>query len=214
MSNEVNTNSSINYTGKEKTNKSAIIYKLALTAMLTAFAFILGGIGSLIGIFDPWTQGGSVSLSSLPLVFIGLICGWQYSLLGGLVYAGIDMIMDSGYAYSVNPLWISILLDYILGFGFAFVSGFFKKPFLKHKWWPFFVAMTLTMVLRFFSSFLSGVFAFATIADWSNPAVWIYSLTYNSGYIGISLVFDLIIGGLLIKPVWNATEKYKSLLAL
>lgn len=77
--------------------------------MLTAFAFVLGGIGSAIGIFDPWTNGGSVSLSSLPLVFIGLICGWQYGLLGGVVYAGIDMLMDNGYVYSVNAIWISIL---------------------------------------------------------------------------------------------------------
>ena len=87
------------YSGKDRISKSNLIYKLALTAMLTAFAFVLGGIGSAIGIFDPWTNGGSVSLSSLPLVFIGLICGWQYGLLGGVVYAGIDMLMDNGYCY-------------------------------------------------------------------------------------------------------------------
>lgn len=195
------------YSGKSTSRKTEITYKISLTAMLTAFAFILGGLGSIVGIFDPWTNGGSVSLSSLPLVFIGVVCGWQYGLLGGLVYAALDMVMDNGYAYSVNPVWISILLDYILGFGFAFVAGFFRKPFLRHKWWPFFVAMTLTMLLRFLSSFLSGVFAFATIADWSSPAVWIYSLTYNSGYIGISLVLDLIVGGLLIKPVWSMVDK-------
>ncbi len=195
------------YSGKDRISKSNLIYKLALTAMLTAFAFVLGGIGSAIGIFDPWTNGGSVSLSSLPLVFIGLICGWQYGLLGGVVYAGIDMLMNNGYVYSVNAIWISILLDYILGFGFAFVAGFFRKPFLKHKWWPFFVAMTFTMLLRFLSSFFSGVFAFATIANWNSPATWIYSLTYNAGYIGISLILDLIVGGLLIKPIWNAIDK-------
>lgn len=195
------------YSGKTTSKRYLITYKIAITALLTAFSFILGSLGSIIGIFDPWTNGGSVSLSSLPLVFIGLTCGWEYGLLGGLVYAGLDMLVDNGYAYSVNPFWISILLDYILGFGFAFVAGFFKKPFLKHKWWPFFVAMTLTMFLRFLSSFLSGVFAFATIGDWSSPAVWIYSLTYNAGYTGISLVLDLLVGGLLIKPVWSLIAK-------
>ena len=67
--------------------------------------------------------------------------------------------------------------------------------------------MTFTMLLRFLSSFFSGVFAFATIADWNSPATWIYSLTYNAGYTGISLVLDLIVGGLLIKPIWNAIDK-------
>lgn len=67
--------------------------------------------------------------------------------------------------------------------------------------------MTFTMLLRFLSSFFSGVFAFATIANWNSPATWIYSLTYNAGYIGISLILDLIVGGLLIKPIWNAIDK-------
>lgn len=196
------------YSGKKIFNSSLVLNKIALTALLTAVAFVLGGIGSAIGIFDPWTMGGSVALSSLPLVFIGLICGWQYALVGGLAYAGIDILMDNGYVYANNFIWLSILLDYICGFGFCFVAGFFRKPFLKHQWWSFFVAMILTMVLRFFSSFISGAVAFGTYVpeDFFSRSIWVYSLVYNSGYIGISLILDLIIGGLLIKPIWKAVD--------
>lgn len=198
MSDIIEKNVSSTYSGKNRIKKSSIIYKISLTAVLTAFAFILGGIGSVIGIFDPWTNGGSVSLSSLPLTFIGLICGWPYALAGGIIYALLDVLMDGAFAYS----WISIILDYFVAFGFSFVSGFFKKPFMEHKWWPFFAAMVSVMVLRFFSSFLSGAIAYPV-----EPNPWAYSLVYNIGYMGISLAIDLIVGGLLIKPVWNALDK-------
>lgn len=195
------------YTGKKRSSSNFILQKLALTAMLSAVAFVLGGLGSAIGVLDPWTYGGSVSLSSLPLVFIGLICGWQYGLLGGLAYAGIDLLMDNGYVYAGPYMWLSILLDYLLGFGFCFVSGFFRKPFLRHRWWAFFSAMTATMVLRFLCSFLSGGMAFGSYAPEGFSSVWIYSLAYNASYIGFSLLFDLAVGALLVKPIWSAVDR-------
>ncbi|MBE7015249.1 MAG: energy-coupled thiamine transporter ThiT [Ruminococcaceae bacterium] len=126
-------------------------------------------------------QGGSVSLTMIPIILVSLRCGAACGVTAGALY-GVISLMIAGVIY--HPM--SILLDYVLAFGVLGVSGFFKKNVAG------IVCGTVFGVFgRFICSTISGATLFASYAPaGQNP--WIYSLGYQATYLIPELIITLI----------------------
>lgn len=141
---------------------------------ITAEAAIMIALAVILSFVKIWSmpQGGSVSLTMLPLFLLSFRRGPAVGVLSGIIYGAVSMLFD-GIIY--HPL--SILLDYILAYGVLGISGFFKKNPLGIV-----LGTTFGSALRFLCSFLSGAVLFAEYAPkGQNP--FVYSLIYNLSYI-------------------------------
>ena len=156
-------------------NKSILI-TLVESAIMVALAVVL----SFIKIWS-MPQGGTISLTMLPLFILAFRRGPWASIIGGAVYGLISLVFD-GVIY--HPL--SILLDYSLAYGLLGVAGFFKKNTMG-----VICGTVVGTALRFVCSLLSGAVLFAEYAPaGQNP--WIYSLGYNATYMVPELVICVV----------------------
>lgn len=127
-------------------------------------------------------QGGSVSLTMVPLLFIAFRRGAVAGITSGVAYGAISLIF-SGAIY--HPM--SIILDYVLAYGVLGVAGFFGKSTEG-----IFVGTFIGVALRFISSLISGAVLFASYApEGHNP--WIYSLIYQATYMVPELIICIVV---------------------
>ena len=157
------------------------------TKVLTecAVAVALAVLCSFIKVWE-MPQGGSVSLTMVPLLFIAFRRGAVPGIVTGAVYGAVSMIF-AGVIY--HPM--SILLDYILAYGVLGVAGFFGRSLKGIVGGTFF-----GVLLRFLSSLVSGAVLFGSYApEGQNP--WIYSLGYQVAYMVPELIISIIIIGIL-----------------
>ena len=137
-------------------------------------------------------QGGSVSLTMVPLFVIAYRRGAVAGIVTGAIYGVISMLF-AGVIY--HPM--SILLDYVLAFALVGISGFFRKSTLG-----IILGTTSGVAGRFISSLVSGAVLFAEYApEGQNP--WVYSLIYQATY----LIPELIISILILLIIYNKANK-------
>ncbi|MDO4560673.1 MAG: energy-coupled thiamine transporter ThiT [bacterium] len=110
-------------------------------------------------------QGGSVSLTLLPLLIFSFRNGWRYGILVGAV-TGLLRLMLGGYV--VHPL--QALLDYPVASGLVGLAGFFTA----RKW----LGVICACFANFAAAVLSGVVFFSSYAP-AGTNVWLYSVLYN-----------------------------------
>lgn len=125
-------------------------------------------------------QGGDISLTMVPLIFIAHRRGLGAGVTAGILYGIINVMLD-GAIY--HPM--SILLDYICAFGVLGIAGVFPKKISG------IICGTVTAVAcRFLFSFLSGAVLFGSYApDGINP--WLYSFVYQATYLVPELIICL-----------------------
>jgi len=129
-------------------------------------------------------QGGSVSLSMLPLLVFALRRGGVLGMTAGAT-AGFMHIFLGGYI--VHPL--QALLDYPVASAALGLAGFFRnKKYL---------GITAGVIANMFSSVLSGVFFFSSYAP-KGMNVWLYSVVYN----GSAVIPEGVICGILLYLIW------------
>ncbi|NLD88341.1 MAG: energy-coupled thiamine transporter ThiT [Clostridiales bacterium] len=174
----------------EKRNE--FLRSMVETSLLVAAAYIL----SLIKLWEMPFGGSVTAVSMLPLVFIGLRRGPKWGFAGCLVYGLIDFVL--GKTYSIHIA--SILGDYILAWGAMGVAGFFKDK--KHGVW---MAIPAACFARFVFVFATGVTIWAEYTPEGMP-VWLYSLTYNGGYIGVEMVLMFAVCALIGKQLPRLTN--------
>ena len=146
--------------------------KMKKTRMLTevAIGIAMAVVCSFIKVWE-MPQGGSVSLTMIPLLIIAFRCGSLSGIIGGAIYGLLSMLI-AGVIY--HPM--SILLDYVLAYGLLGFSGLFKKSTMG-----ILIGTTVGVAFRFLSSLVSGAVLFAEYAPaGQNP--WIYSLIYQASY--------------------------------
>ena len=168
------------------------IRALAETAMLIALAYVL----SIITLFR-LPQGGSVTpLSMLPILVIGVRHGIKWGLMGGLVFACLEMITAFWPPpYPTVQAYIAVvMLDYIVAFTVLGLSGLFKG-----KQYGLMYAAPICIFLRFLCHFISGIVVWYPFAG--DMPVWLFSLTYNGSYMGVELVMVTIVAIILCKTV-------------
>ncbi len=147
------------------------------TAIVIALAVILSFI-----VIWKMPQGGTVSLTMIPIFLLSFRRGPWAGMAGGIIYGAISIAFD-GVIY--HPM--SILLDYTLAYGLLGVAGFFRKSYLG-----IILGTTAGTSLRYLCGLLSGAVLFAEYApDGINP--WIYSLGYNATYMLPELIICIIV---------------------
>ena len=100
-----------------------------------------------------------------------------------------------GFKYTIH--YLSILLDYIVGYGIIGICGYFKDTTIG-----LFSGSLLAMVLRWCSTVVSGAVVFASYApEGQNP--WIYSMIYNASY----MIPNAIINIAVLMIVYKALKK-------
>jgi len=126
--------------------------------------------------------GGSINLSTLPILILAMRHGVKLGGLAGGLYGIVAFILNP---YVFHP--IQVFIDYPLAFALLGTAGVTWRPGEgeQHR-----VVLRLRVVmgillgnsLRLAAHFLSGWVFFAEYAPKGQP-VWIYSLSYNASYV-------------------------------
>jgi len=148
-------------------------------------------------------NGGSISLSMLPLIILSLKFGPSKGFVGcGLVYGFITCVFD-GWGLQYYPF------DYLLGYGSLCVVGLYKTLFcqenntfsIKNAIFAG-ILVFLAMALRLLMSTISGVIFY--------DLLFIESLAYNALYIVPSGLIMIVLTVFLLKPLIKFKILYSS----
>ena len=136
-------------------------------------------------------QGGSISLSMLPLFILTYRHGLRVGLLSGAVFGLLNLMVGGIELWH----WASLYLDYIFAFMVvglaAFVFNINKDSSLL-----FALGIVVGGLGRFAMHYVSGVVLFGEFAP-EGQSVWVYSLVYNATYM-IPTIALLVFTGLLL----------------
>lgn len=163
-------------------------------AIFGALSFILDKLPLFV-----MPQGGSITLSMLPIVIIAFRWGLKGGLLTGLI-SGLLQLITGGMIYH----WAQALLDYTLAYtliGIAAVTTYWltksaKENNKRSMIIAIAVGTTIGGMLRFFIHFLGGVIFFGSYAPPGQP-VWLYSFLYNASYMIPSIILCSIVASLM-----------------
>ena len=181
-------------------------YLLAMVegALMVALSVVL----SLIPM-PSWPQGGSITVSMIPMVYYSYRRGAKWGLLAGLVYSGVEML--SGWyappAGTFGATVLCVLLDYVLAFALLGGADLIARLFGQERRLVGYGVGALTVTLfRFVCSFLSGVLLWDSYAP-EGVNVWIYSLTYNGSYMIPNAILTTVLTVLLCLAVDPTTMR-------
>jgi thiamine transporter len=166
-------------------NNKMTVKMLVEGGVMLALAYVL----SLIVVFQMPSGGSITAVSMLPILIFAVRYGTGPGLFVAIVYGAIQFIL--GPKWSFHP--VSILLDYVVGFGFLGLAGLFGNTFSKAT-----AGILFSIFMRFTASVISGVVVFASYAPaGQNPMV--YSMIYNASYLIPEAVLTLVVFSLLYK---------------
>ncbi|MFW6298040.1 MAG: energy-coupled thiamine transporter ThiT [Bacillota bacterium] len=168
-------------------NRRLNIKTMSEVSILLALAAVFEFIAMLL---PRQPQGGSISLSMLPILLIAYRHGFKVGIFTGVVYAILDMII-SGFTF-VGIHWGVVFLDYLLAFGVLGTAALVYR-IDRDSVAIFALGMFVAMMGRFFFHFLSGVILFGEYAPEGQP-VPIYSIVYNGAYMVPSIAITLLVG--------------------
>ena len=168
--------------------KISTIQMLAESAIMLALSVALN---ELTPIQFPF--GGSVTFfSQLPILVIGYRYGIKQGLLTGLTMGVVEMLFglkNFSYVTGIKGYLILVLADYIVAFSVLGLGAMFKKT-IKNQALSLASAGAVVSVLRFICHFISGVTIWGGYAE--DKPVWLYSLTYNGGYMFPELILTVV----------------------
>lgn len=160
--------------------------KLVTCAVMVALATVL----SLIKVYDLPLGGSITLLSMLPICVISLKYGLKWGLASAFVYSLFQFFLDLHKIMSWGltfKMWVgSIIFDYLIAFTIIGVAGIFRKKGLT----GIVGGVSLALVLRFVSHFISGCIFFGIWSEWDN--IYWYSLAYNGSFMLPELIFTII----------------------
>lgn len=190
-----------------KTQSQNLTKRLVISAVFIAVSIVLN---ELTPIKFPF--GGSVTVFSMvPLALLGWTYGIKWGLTCGAVMGTLDMLIGGLQNFSwvsgIVAYLILIFADYFVAFGVMGFAGIFKNK-IKNQTVAFGLGAGVACVLRFICHFISGVTIWADYTDgW--VGAWIYSLTYNGGYMLPELIITVVGCCVVIniKPIMKTLEK-------
>lgn len=155
--------------------------------IMMALAYVL----SMIKVYE-MPNGGSVTAASmLPILIFAIRWGKGPGLFVACTYGLIQFLL--GPKWSFHP--VSILCDYILGFGVLGLASLFGKGYVKSL-----IGSVIVMIGRLGFSIISGIVVF--------NVNFTGSLVYNATYMVPEMILTVIVYSLVFKPL----EKYNSAL--
>ncbi|MCM3711372.1 energy-coupled thiamine transporter ThiT [Sporosarcina luteola] len=162
-------------------------------AILGALSFVLDNLT-----LFKMPQGGSVTLSMLPIILMayrwgvsgglltGLISGLLQAVIGGYIIHPVQGALDYFVAYTVVGLAASTL-RWLINSKAAGRKGSMAASII--------VGTVLGGLLRYLAHFIGGMVFFAEYAG-DQPA-WLYSLVYNGSYMIPSIILCAIVAVVL-----------------
>ena len=162
-------------------------------AILGAISFVLDKIGFSM------PQGGSVTLSMLPVVVMAFRWGIAGGMLTGFV-SGLLQLVTGGYV--LNP--VQAALDYFVAYAVVGLAGVTLAWLLSSKTKgkkgsvvaAIVVGTIIGGLLRYLIHFIGGIVFFASYAPEGQP-VWLYSLVYNASYMIPAIILTAIVASIL-----------------
>jgi len=171
--------------------------QLVEISMLVALALALDFVAGLYSRFL-WLQGGSVSLSLVPLAILAYRQGWKIGVFGATLMGALQLLMDP---FIYHP--IQVFLDYPIPFGLLGLAGLWAGKVNKgnkEKQITFAIILStfVASVFRWISHSISGyVFFQQWFPEGVSPVV--YTMAYNFGYVFFSWVASAIVLVLLYR---------------
>jgi thiamine transporter len=195
---------------REKSQKA--VAQIAVSGMMLCLALAMEGISKCIPFFK-WPFGGSISITMVPLILTALYCGTFYGTFVGVAFGCINFLMDGVISWTANTtaVLLSLLLDYVIGFGCCGLASIFRRKFFEKKEYSLLAAVLLCGVVRLISSFFSGMIVFTNSFDYESTSglsmdfTWggfTYSLGYNAGYMVPSIILNFLVMLVLVKPIF------------
>ncbi len=170
-----------------KNNTKTRILCITEGAVIIALAFVLEllcvWLNALMGISALLPFGGTITVSMLPIAYYSYRRGAGWGLGAGFVYAILQMLLGF-YVPPANTWWavaLCVLLDYIVAFVVVGSADLFAKLLGKFRLAGYCFGAVMVCLIRFLSSFLSGVILWNTNVP-EGMSVWQYSLVYNASY--------------------------------
>lgn len=130
-------------------------------------------------------NGGSITLSLLPIVFASYLLGAKAGMMVGI--GSCILQFASGMALYFGP-W-SVALDYFIPLAICGLAVVFKN--IKMGKYTLYTGIIVTMVLKFISHYLSGAWLFAEYAP-EGMNSWVYSFGYNIVYCLPTLILTYV----------------------
>ena len=195
------------------------------TVSKRTFNLVLAGVmiamGTALGFVKPFElpYGGAITLCSmLPVMFFSYRCGLKWGLSAGLVFSVLQLIFGLDALKGISAMMVvgSIFLDYILAFTVLGLAGMFRGK-IKNDAVAFTLGSFVSMMLRYFCSFLSGWVLWASFNETADmqgfiatffPALGnlsgtalavVYSLVYNGSYMIPEIILTCVVGFLLVQ---------------
>jgi thiamine transporter len=171
--------------GKRLESRKRVI-TLVETAIIAALAIVL----NLLTPFQLWPNGGSVTLTMVPIALLAFRRGIVSGMIAGLL-TGLILLVLPG-TFMAHP--VQVILDYPLAFAFLGFAGILSlKGVTKRSTQVIRVVIGLFTagILRLISHFLSGVIFFADYAP-KGQSVYVYSFIYNASYILPEIIISII----------------------
>lgn len=155
----------------------------------------LSQVLSYIKLFEAPQKGSVTAGSMVPIILFALVYGLKDGLLAAVVYGILQFVL--GGIISLHPL--SIIIDYLLGFGVLGFAGLFggEKNITKAI-----IGTLLASIMRFIMLFISGVLVWAAYTP-EGMKPWFYSLTYNGSYMIPETIITVVIIGLIYNKVYD-----------
>ena len=137
--------------------------KSKLTLRCLCEAAIMIALAQILGYLKLYElpQGGSITLSMLPIFLFCSRWGFGPGMLASFAFSLLQLFLDGAYAWS----WQSMLGDYIFAFTVLGFAGLFSK-----KRFGFFYGTLLGSALRFLVHYVVGATAWAPTRN-SKPGV-------------------------------------------
>ncbi len=165
-------------------------------ALMAAIAVVLNKITP----FQMWPNGGSVTLSMIPVAAVGLRRGTKAGVVCGGI-TGLILLLMGGYV--IHP--VQAVLDYPVAFavlGFAGLAVLKDKATRKRQLTWMCLSVFLGGSLRFLAHFLSGIIFFKAYTP-VGQSLYLYSFIYNLSYILPEVILTIVMMGFIY---WSAPQ--------
>ncbi|KXH78816.1 energy-coupled thiamine transporter ThiT [Sporosarcina sp. HYO08] len=172
-------------------------------SILGAISFVLDKIGFSM------PQGGSVTLSMLPIIIMAFRWGIAGGMLTGFV-SGILQLVMGGYVFNM----IQAALDYFVAYALVGIAAVTLNWLLTSKAQGHKGSMILAIVVgtiigglfRYAIHFIGGIVFFASYAPKDQP-VWLYSLIYNGSYMIPAIILSAFVAAFLFTTAPKLLER-------
>ena len=197
---------------KENTMMKKRILCITEGALVIALSYALEllcmWLNAVTGISALLPFGGTVTVSILPILYYSYRRGAVWGIGAGFVYSLIQMMLGF-YIPPAKTWWalvLCVVLDYVIAFSVSGSACLFAKLCGKHRLFGYCTGAVAVCVVRFASSFLSGVVLWGEYAP-EGMNVWLYSLIYNASYMIPSTILTAIFAVIICAAIDPKTLK-------